>query len=191
MHPELEHLLDPALLDRLTERPLDDVRRLRVQCQQLEDALSYQRRVVHARLDLVRAEQARRGAAGAPDPSAPTAIGDERAPDSDEELVARLADVLADRTRGPGLGQAPRDLRVPDLDGVLVAEVDAAVEPVRIAALGHASDAELAAAAARLEAFEADVSADRRALHQRLDALSAEITRRYRTGEASVDTLLG
>jgi hypothetical protein len=39
--------------------------------------------------------------------------------------------------------------------------------------------------------FERDVSADRRDRHARLDALSAELVRRYREGEASVDGLLG
>jgi len=34
------------------------------------------------------------------------------------------------------------------------------------------------------------VSSDRRALHGAIDALQAEIARRYQTGEASVDSLL-
>ena len=41
-----------------------------------------------------------------------------------------------------------------------------------------------------LDQFEQQVSGRRRELHQRIDALQAEITRRYRTGEASVETLL-
>jgi hypothetical protein len=38
--------------------------------------------------------------------------------------------------------------------------------------------------------FENDLSALRRRLHERIDALQAEIGRRYRDGEASVDSLL-
>ena len=34
------------------------------------------------------------------------------------------------------------------------------------------------------------MSRRRRSLHERIDALQAEITRRYRTGEASVESLL-
>ena len=42
-----------------------------------------------------------------------------------------------------------------------------------------------------LTAFERRVSDDRRDRYDRLDALSAELVRRYREGEASVDGLLG
>ncbi|MEJ7800896.1 MAG: hypothetical protein WKF60_10265, partial [Ilumatobacter sp.] len=43
----------------------------------------------------------------------------------------------------------------------------------------------------QLTAFERQVSDDRRERYERLDALSAELVRRYREGEASVDGLLG
>ena len=43
----------------------------------------------------------------------------------------------------------------------------------------------------QLTAFERRVSDDRRERYERLDALSAELVRRYRDGEASVDGLLG
>ena len=42
----------------------------------------------------------------------------------------------------------------------------------------------------QLTAFEQRVSGHRRELFERIDALQAEITRRYKTGEASVDSLL-
>ena len=50
--------------------------------------------------------------------------------------------------------------------------------------------AELASLTEAIAAFEARVSADRRERYDRLDALSAELVRRYRDGEADVDTLL-
>ena len=43
----------------------------------------------------------------------------------------------------------------------------------------------------QLQAYERRVSDLRRALFDRIDAIENELTRRYRTGEASVDTLLG
>ncbi len=52
------------------------------------------------------------------------------------------------------------------------------------------SDAELTEIRVSLAGVEADLSTQRKALFDRLDALSAEITRRYRTGEASVESLL-
>ncbi len=44
--------------------------------------------------------------------------------------------------------------------------------------------------AGRLEAIETRVSADRRALHERIDALQAELVDRHKSGRASVDGLL-
>ena len=38
--------------------------------------------------------------------------------------------------------------------------------------------------------LERHVSGQRRALHERIDALQEELVRRYKTGEASVDSLL-
>ena len=42
----------------------------------------------------------------------------------------------------------------------------------------------------QLESLEHDVSDLRRAMFDRIDALQAELTRRYRDGEASVEELL-
>jgi hypothetical protein len=44
--------------------------------------------------------------------------------------------------------------------------------------------------AGQLEAIETRVSADRRALHERIDALQAELVDRHKTGRATVDGLL-
>lgn len=41
-----------------------------------------------------------------------------------------------------------------------------------------------------MEGLEQEVSGVRRRLHAQIDQLQAEITRRYRSGEASVDALL-
>jgi anti-sigma-K factor RsiG len=56
--------------------------------------------------------------------------------------------------------------------------------------MSELSDQELDALSAALEAFEHDRSHERHELFNRLDALSAELVRRYRDGEASVDGLL-
>jgi hypothetical protein len=44
--------------------------------------------------------------------------------------------------------------------------------------------------AGQLEAIESRVSADRRALHERIDTLQAELVDRHKTGRATVDGLL-
>ena len=55
--------------------------------------------------------------------------------------------------------------------------------------LKELDDAELGVLFESLAEFEQRVSSDRRERFDRLDALSAELVRRYRDGEASIDTL--
>ena len=66
MSASLERFLDPELLDGLTGWPLDRVRALRDEAQQVEGGLSYVRRMVQGRLDIVGAELERRREGGDP-----------------------------------------------------------------------------------------------------------------------------
>jgi hypothetical protein len=76
---------------------------------------------------------------------------------------------------------------VPDL----TAELDAVCDSGTLAALPELAVEEIAALEERLAALERAVSDRRRLLFDRIDAMAAELTRRYRSGEASVDALLG
>jgi hypothetical protein len=78
----------------------------------------------------------------------------------------------------------------PDAEGVDTSDLDDIARPGALARITEASDEELTELVEQLSIYEAIVSKHRRALHERIDALQAEITRRYRTGEASVDSLL-
>jgi len=173
---DADRLLDPRTLDGLAELPIGELRRLRAACVEVETGLSYLRRLVQGPLDIVRREQQRR-AGGAPEPDL-------------SELVAQLPGILADGPRASGVGRLPQTLEPTDVDPVLQAELDELVGGGRVAAVTTMDDAELAALADALADFEARVSGRRRAFHERIDALQAELTRRYRTGEASVESLL-
>ena len=97
---------------------MDELRARRLECQTLEVALSYQRRMAQGRLDIVGAERTRRaGGASAPDPEAGT-----------DELVEQLSGILADRGRAPGLGRMPR-LMAPEAEDVTTPELDAIIGP--------------------------------------------------------------
>lgn len=176
MHPELDRLLDPAFTEGLESLDLVEVRRRRAACQQREESVSYLRRVIQVRLDLLGTELAHRRSGE--QPSGP------------EELVARLPDILAEHGRSPGFGQAPRDLKLPDIDDDLVRLVDQIAPPGRLGDLGALDTDDVASLVDQLEALEREVSTARRQLHGQIDLLQAEITRRYRSGEASVDALL-
>jgi hypothetical protein len=176
MHPELDRLLDPRFAEGLAGLDMAEVRMRRAACQHREEAVSYLRRVIQVRLDLLGTEMARRQSG--------------EAPIATDELVARLPEILADHGRAPGFGQAPRGLRLPDIQDELVALVDEIVPPGQLSEMSGIGDDDLASLVDRLEALEHEVSSTRHQLHAQIDLLQAEVTRRYRSGEATVDSLL-
>ena len=168
-------LADEYVAGDITKLPMEDLRTKRTECQGLEVGLSYQRRMAQGRLDIVAAEQRRRAEGGDPP--------------SDDDLIRNLAATLADRQRPPGNGRLPQ-LMTPDATDVDTSELDAIAGPGALARLPELTDQDLAELVDGLSHYEHEVSRRRRALHERIDALQAEITRRYRTGEASVESLL-
>ncbi len=176
MPSDLAALLDPGYLGDLTRRTMDDVRAMRTECQEVETGLSLLRRMVQGRLDIVGLELGRRAEGG--DPA--------DLPD----LIARLPAVLSDRTHAPGIGRLPQMMAPGELPEGLEAELDAIVGAGHLAHLPRVDDDHLRSMADDLAALEQKVSGHRHELFQRIDALQAEITRRYKSGEASVDSLL-
>jgi hypothetical protein len=148
---------------------LSELRSLRQRLQLEDDAVSYARRVAQARLDLVKAEEAHRT------DSSESEVGDE------------LRSVLSQHlTGGPARPPRPTD----DLSGhPLAIELDELCSAHGFGRLKQLDDAELVSLSAALGEFEARVSSDRRARFERLDALSAELVRRYRDGEADIESL--
>jgi hypothetical protein len=161
-----EELVDPR------ELSLDELRLLRSRLQNEDDVVSYVRRVAQARVDLVRAEQHRRDRGEVTD-----------------DLSSELRVVLSTHLTGG----TPRPPRPVDnvADNALSDELDAVCAENGFSRLEELSSEELSQLEQRLTAFERRVSDDRRDRYDRLDALSAELVRRYREGEASVDGLLG
>jgi len=168
-------LLAPGYLDGLAERPIEEVRAMRAQCQEAETAVSYLRRVAQGRLDLVHACL-------------------DHAGDGTPDLDALVRDLPAIIGSGPprpaGYGRLPAQMS-PDLDDPdLTAEIDGIMDAATVAALPTLDADELRALGARLTTVEARISDERRALHERIDTLQAEIVDRYKTGKASVEGLL-
>ena len=156
--------IDPAKL------PLDQLRSLRQELQHVDDHVSYARRVAQARIDLVKTEHVRRSAG----------------PDAD--VGQGLTDVLSQHLTG-GPARPPRPTE--DLsDNPYAAELDRVCAKHHFGRIEELDDAELAQLSDAIGAFEQQISANRRERFERIDALSAELVRRYRDGEATVDTLL-
>lgn len=171
-----DRILDPGYLADLPARTTPEIRAMRAECQSVETGLSYLRRVVQGRLDIVDAELERRRSGGAPGDLA--------------SLIDRLPEILGDHLRAPGNGRLTSSLEPAETDPALQHRLDAVVSDHGLDAIAEVEDERLVQARDALTELEHDISTRRRALFDRIDELQAELTRRYKTGEATVESLL-
>ncbi len=176
LRDDLDRILTSPYLDGIDTRSLEDIRAMRTECQEAEAALSYLRRLIQGRLDIVHAYLQHEGSDSPPDLAT---------------LVDDLPDILS---AGPGRPPGPEHLPLlisPDTEASdLTADLDAVLGADEIASLVGMEPAELRDLAGRLESLENKVSLERRALHLRIDTLQAELVARHKSGRASVDGLL-
>ena len=174
----IEKLLAPAFVDGIGDLEMGELRARRDQCQQASDTLSYLRRLVQGRLDFVHDELERRSSGG------------EHRDLSEIVEELKRGEILGEGTRSDGLGRLPQSFLPADADGWIAAELDVVLPADRLAALPDLQVEELTDIAEKLQRMERRVSDQRRELHQRTDAFQEEIVRRYKTGEATVESLL-
>jgi hypothetical protein len=167
----IDRVLDEQYLAGLTELALADVRALRDEADQEETDLSYLRRLLHGRMDLVTAELAR------------------RAGGSEDKLVDELPRILADAPRQSPRGLGRHLTHEPTNTGSTRRRAEAIANADVTDLAGHDEPA-LRALLAELRAEEAEVSGLRKRVQGVYDAASAEITQRYREGRAQVQDLL-
>jgi hypothetical protein len=172
----LEEVMDPAYLDGLEAWPLSEVRARRESVTEVETGLSYLRRIIQGRLDIVVAEQHRRGE------------GEESGDLS--HLVEQLPKILSGHVRAPGLGRLPAMMGPGELDTGIEDELEAILPASQLGSLPDLSDADLAERAAELDALERSVSSRRRGVLDVVDRIQEEVVRRFRTGEATLENLL-
>ncbi|WP_405771042.1 aerial mycelium formation protein [Streptomyces sp. NBC_01538] len=160
----------------LTVLRLSELRVLRRDAQRDEADLSYVRRLLQGRIDILRAELARRG------PTSVVAVGE-------GSVVERLSEILTDAPARQRSSARHVTLGTPHSEeyGRLAAEMLAEVE---LSDLDARTDVELTAAMGRLVGYEQRVSLRRQGLQRTADDCSGEIARRYREGEAQVEDLL-
>jgi len=155
----------------LARLSLPELRTLRRDAQREEADLSYVRRLLQGRIDILRAELARRSPAGA------------------GSVVERLPEILTDAPARHRSSARHVTLGTPYNEeyGQLAADMLAEVE---LSDLAARTDLELNTAMGRLVRYEQQVSLRRQRLQRTADDCSGEIARRYREGEAQVDDLL-
>lgn len=172
----IDRILDPVYLENLGSLPLDDVRARRAECEEEETVLSYERRLFHGRMDILRAELRRRSEG------------------STESLVEDLARILTDEGSGTlrsSRGAFPREVPIPDLENSK-RRVEQLVSDDTLARAPDLGEDDIQEILGSLEEAEREVSDQRRRVQTVLDVLTAEVARRYKTGEADpTDVLRG
>lgn len=140
-----------------------ELRARRDECRAEEEQLSYLRRLLQGRIDIIRAEQARRRGEG------------------DDRLLDALPSLLADT---PSAGRRePRALGTDPPEHRMRRAEDRLAVDSTLARLPDLSDEEIDRMLEELAADEERVSRLRRTVHERLDALQAELVVRYRDGQ--------
>jgi hypothetical protein len=171
----LDRVLHPSFLDGLSTWPMADVRSARADVQVLEDAASYLRRLVQARLDIIGNELAIRGGAS-----------------DDRTLVESLTSVLSEHSQrsnaatGRLVNTDPGDMQTTWAGH----RADVAMQNHEISTVPNLETEQLHSLTDSLSALERQVSGERRKLHDLLDRLQAEVVQRYKSGEASIEGLL-
>lgn len=177
MHADLQRLLAKDLLPDITAVPLGDLRDLRVSCSEAEGDVSFVRRLAQGRLDIVGHETRRRSGVVDSEPDLSTLLYD-------------LPDIMSEQTGGSPSGRKVAIHEPGVLAQSLVARLNDTATATQLGALGQLDTDHLTDLMDALRDFEVELSTTRRRLHERIDSIQGEIARRYRDGEASIDSLL-
>ncbi|GAB3433351.1 hypothetical protein GCM10027436_09420 [Actinophytocola sediminis] len=166
-------MLAPDYVAGLAELDLNEVRARRDDAAQEETDLSYLRRLLHARIDIVKAERKRRAEGGS------------------SSVVERLAEILADNAVGRApAGSGRHQTLEPSRAEAHRRHVEALVSDTDLSDVATLPDERLDLALRTYVAEEASVSQRRREVQRVMDVFNDQIARRYRAGSASVDQLL-
>jgi hypothetical protein len=165
---QIQRLLNDDYVDSLDTRSLDDLRDMKAECVDVENALSYLRRLAQARIEILEAERARRARGGS--------VGD-LVKDLPRILSAESGRSSVVDTRVPPPDSSTIELHWPD-------NRESLVEDTTLANLPALPDDELASTTSQLQAFESELSGLRRDMHGVIDALEREIASRSVAGTA-------
>jgi hypothetical protein len=173
----LKRVLDPSFTADLIALSTDELRRRRAEAEAEEEAISYVRRVLQGRLDILRAELRHREQAGNEEAGG---------------LLAQLSAALSDRAAGDRdvLGSRATRLRVPSGTESHEQRLDDVVAGSSFDDLGHLDVATLQEFVERLGQHEAELSRTRQLLFDRIDTLRSELAARYKDGRAAISDLL-
>ncbi|KAA9161166.1 aerial mycelium formation protein [Amycolatopsis acidicola] len=169
----IDRVLAPGYVEGLAQLSLGQLRERRDEAAQEETDLSYLRRLLHARIDIVRAEQQRRSSGG-----------------SESSIVDQLATILSDNALRPARGSGRHQVLEPSRAGDHRRQAEALVGNSDLSDVVSLSDEKLVGTLRDYTEEESSVSARRREVQAVVDLFNSEIAARYAKGAASVDDLL-
>lgn len=168
---KLDQIFDPAFISSPEELSVNEVRRRRDECRHEEAVLSFVRRWLHGKLDILGAERDRRRT-------------------SSTELSGRLKEILAPGTTRNSRG-ARATLPSADVQNAGRRFVERLVSSAHLARLSEMPDSEIEELVERLVSEESKISDQRRRLFEVLDVLESDLVARYKSGKTSADELIG
>ncbi len=167
----IDQILSDGFTEGLGELDTDEVRRRRDLARAEREYLSFLRRLLQGRRDLLRDEQERRRTGGEARPA-----------------VDRVVSAMAEGTRGSSRGEAPV-IAVPDEEiAIARRRVERLASDARLSDLEGLSDEEIDAAIARIEEEERTVSESRARVMEAHDALQDEMKVRLRAELGNLPT---
>jgi RsiG-like len=170
----LDEATDPAFTADLDAMSNDELRRKRALLDELDTELSYYRRMLHGRMDLLEFELRRRS-------------GQET-----RTLIEALPQILSAGVGGIHRSPIPKELPLqpPETGDDERHPVDTILQDDFLAHLPTIDDDELIAIQSTLTDAERIVSHERRTVYDVYDVITAELTRRYKEGLADAGDLL-
>lgn len=167
----IDQVLDPDYTEGIEDLSLDELRRRRDLAEEVERELSYYRRLIHGRMDLIAFELRRRR-------------GEES-----RSLIEALPQILAGGLGGgvePGrLRHITVELDLPEVTGRR--DIDKVLDDEATTRITTMTEEELTSFQDALAFAERPVSEQRGNVHEVIDMLQAEIIERYRRGLADSD----
>jgi hypothetical protein len=170
-----DYVLSSDYLDGLGDRSLDDLRSMREVCRVVEGEVSLERRLCHARIDILAAEL------------------DRRQGDNDVDAERDLSEFSYP-------GAAPTEKHLPGRSAEYSAaqddppsrrSIDEIVDERILNRLNRLGEEEIREIMSKLADHEREYSGRRRRVHEVLDRIQAELVKRYTTGRQDQGSLPG
>lgn len=164
-------LLDPEFLADLEKVALPELRDRRRMADEVETELSFYRRLLHGRMDLLAFELNRR-------------TGDET-----RSLIEALPEILGAGERAGGQQQRVPQMLAPDLPEERRRHIDRVLGDDFLSRLPECESEELSDIQGVLADTEQEISTGRKAVQHVFDKIQVEIMRRYKEGQVDPDEL--